>query len=134
MSTIPARLAVATRSSKDPAVARTRAIKLYRDWYRAAPEIVNLYALSVSPAYVRYAIRQQFEKNRHVTDPRAIDVLLLKGRQEYQETLNCWKQIDHIMGILLQNPNLERTPKPFLQKFFEGRDEEAIIPAASGVH
>ncbi|TFK57956.1 hypothetical protein BDN72DRAFT_730262, partial [Pluteus cervinus] len=80
---------------------------------------------------IRHSIRERFEKNRYVTDPRAIDVLILKGRQEYQETLNCWKQNDHIMGILLQSK--EKPQKSFLQKFYEGIDEEAIVPAASGI-
>jgi NADH dehydrogenase (ubiquinone) 1 alpha subcomplex subunit 6 len=99
---------------------------------------------------VRHCIRQKFEQNRYVTDQRAIEVLLLKGQQELQETLNCWKQTDHIYGILLQNK--ERPQRTFLQKFFEGgfhcypfdlsmpndvphigRDEDAVLPAASGV-
>ncbi|KIM41823.1 hypothetical protein M413DRAFT_18755 [Hebeloma cylindrosporum] len=131
MTTIPARLATLTRTSHNAPDARRRLLKLYRDWYRSAPEICTLYALSVSPAYVRHAIRQKFEKFHEVTDPRAIDVLLLKGRQDYQETMNCWKQTDHVLGILLESK--ERPNKTFLQKFYEGRDEEAIRPAASGV-
>lgn len=83
-----------------------------------APEIVVLYALNVSPAYVRHSIRQRFDRNRNVTDLRAINVLLLKGRQEYQETLNGWKQTDHVAGILLQPQ--DRPQKTFLQKFYEG--------------
>ncbi|TFK72362.1 NdufA6 NADH-ubiquinone oxidoreductase 14.8 kDa subunit [Pluteus cervinus] len=132
MTTIPSRLAQATRASAGSGDARRRAIQLYRDWYRSAPEVVSLYALNVSPTLIRHSIRERFEKNRYVTDPRAIDVLILKGRQEYQETLNCWKQNDHIMGILLQSK--EKPQKSFLQKFYEGRDEEAIVPAASGIH
>lgn len=110
---------------------------------------MQLYALNVSPAYVRHSIREHFEKNRYVTDLRAIDVLLLKGRQEYQETLNCWKQRDHVEGILLA-PQF-RPQKTFMQKFLEGewrcdiwrcvwvdllgtgRDEDAVLPAATGV-
>jgi NADH dehydrogenase (ubiquinone) 1 alpha subcomplex subunit 6 len=60
----------------------------------------------------------RFEANRNVTDLRAIDVLLLKSRQEYQETLNLWKQTDHIYGILLKPK--ERPSRTFLQKFYEG--------------
>jgi len=83
-----------------------------------------------------------------VTDQRAIDVLLLKGRQDYQETMNCWKQIDHVLGITLEPQ--DRPQRTFLQKFYEGaiafpfvlqrkltlhvgKDEEAITPAASGI-
>ncbi|KAF8968812.1 hypothetical protein BDZ97DRAFT_1755100 [Flammula alnicola] len=131
MTTIPARLATLSRTSSSITESRKRALKLYRDWYRSAPEICALYAISVSPAYVRHAIRQRFERNRHVTDPRAIDVLLLKGRQDYQETMNVWKQTDHVMGILLEPQ--DRPKRTFLQKFYEGRDEEAVIPAASGI-
>ena len=32
--------------------------------------------------------------------------------------MNCWKQLDHIMGILLQPKG--RPPRTFLQKFYEG--------------
>ncbi|KAI6102978.1 NdufA6 NADH-ubiquinone oxidoreductase 14.8 kDa subunit [Pisolithus sp. B1] len=131
MTTIPSRLAQVTRISSNPSEARTRVIDLYRAWVRAAPEIVELYALPVTPAYFRHCIRQKFEANRHVTDQRAIEVLLLKGRQELQETLNIWKQPDHLMGILLQ-PS-ERPQRSFLQKFYEGRDENSVRPAASGV-
>ncbi|KAK7055463.1 hypothetical protein R3P38DRAFT_2847194 [Favolaschia claudopus] len=131
MTTIPSRLAQMTRVSSSPAEARERAILMYRDWYRAAPEIVTQYALEVSPTQLRHAIRMRFERNRHVTDVRVIDGLLLKSRQEYQETLNMWKQPDHIYGILMKPQ--DRPSRSFLQKFYEGRDEEGIIPAASGV-
>ncbi|KAF9450724.1 hypothetical protein P691DRAFT_700613 [Macrolepiota fuliginosa MF-IS2] len=133
MSTIPARLAKSARTSAGSTEARHRVLRLYRDWYRSAPEICSLYTLNVSPAYIRHAIRQKFEKNRYVTDPRAIDVLIHKSRVDYQETMNLWKQNDHILGILLAD-EAPKEPKTFLQKFYEGRDEEAIIPAASGVH
>lgn len=58
-----------------------------------APEICSLYALTVPPFHVRAAIRDQFEQHRHIQDLKVIDVLLLKARQEYQETMNCWKQV-----------------------------------------
>ena len=136
MTTIPARLAQVSRTSSNILHARRRAIQLYRDWYRAvgvdltsltlcshslrfqAPEIVSLYALNVSASQIRHAVRQRFERTRFVTDPRVIDVLLLKGRQEFQETLNCWKQPDHVLGILLQQN--ERPHKTFLERFYEG--------------
>jgi len=131
MTTIPARLARVTRTSSSPAEASQRVLSLYRDWYRSAPEICSLYALNVSPAYFRHCIRQRFERNRHITDVRVIDILISKDRMEYQETVNCWKQNDHIMGILLELR--DRPKQSFLQKFYQGRDEEAIVPAASGM-
>ena len=51
----------------------------------SAPEIVQLYALNV-PAYtIRAKVREMFEKNSNVSDPEAVDILLLKGYQEFQE-------------------------------------------------
>ena len=87
-----------------------------------------MYALGVSPAYVRHALRQRFERQRHVTDSRAIDVLLLKGRQDYQETMNCWKQTDHVVGILLEPQ--DRPQRTFLQKFYEGECSTVFLPDA----
>ncbi|KAI0718472.1 NADH-ubiquinone oxidoreductase Complex1 subunit [Fomitopsis betulina] len=130
-STIPARLARRAATSASPQEARQRAIQLYREWYRGAPEIVTMYAIPVSAQHVRRAIRRKFEENRYVSDQRVIDVLLLKGRQEYQETMNLWKQTDHVMGILLEET--KRPQRTFLQKFYEGRDEDAVLPAATGL-
>jgi NADH dehydrogenase (ubiquinone) 1 alpha subcomplex subunit 6 len=66
--------------------------------------------------------------------------------------MNCWKQSNHVLGIMLENK--EKPQRTFLQKFFEGmwslmfsleaidmlirishsgRDEDAVVPAASGV-
>ena len=63
-------------------------------------------------------MRQKFDQFQYATDPRQVDVMLLKSRQDYQETMNCWKQTDHVLGILLEQP--DRKPRTFLQKFYEG--------------
>lgn len=41
---------------------------------------------------IRLKIRQDFERNRAINDLGVINVMLLKNQQEYQETMNCWKQ------------------------------------------
>ncbi|KLO17721.1 hypothetical protein SCHPADRAFT_820842 [Schizopora paradoxa] len=130
MTTIPARLAQVTRTSASPALARQRAIQLYRDWYRSAPEVATLYALNVSAYEIRRAVRREFERNRFVSDPKVIDVLIHKGRQSWQETMNCWSQEPHILGILLAPK--DRPQRTFLEKFYEGRDEDQVLPAATG--
>ncbi|KAJ2924996.1 hypothetical protein H1R20_g12104, partial [Candolleomyces eurysporus] len=87
--------------------------------------------MGVSPAHVRRSIRYKFDSFESAYNQRQVDVMLLKWRQDYQETMNCWKQVDHVMGILLEVPSgKERT---FLEKFYEGRDEDASRPAATGV-
>ncbi|KAG8760546.1 hypothetical protein FRC14_002787 [Serendipita sp. 396] len=129
MTTIPSRLARPAIMSRSRSHQAFRVRELYRDWYRSAPEICALYALNVSPNTVRAAIRQQFEANLHLEDPGVIERLILKGRQSYQETMNCWMQEPHIMGILLK-PQVQ-PERTFMQKFLTGRDEDAVIPAAS---
>lgn len=59
--------------------------------HNQAPEIIDMYQIPISVYDLRTKVREQFEKNKHVTDIRVADVLLLKGRQEYQETINYWK-------------------------------------------
>ena len=83
-----------------------------------APEIITLYGLNVSPAEIRRAVRLRFERNRYVSDPKVIDILIHKGRADWQEVLNCWSQEPHILGILLAPQ--ERQPRTFLEKFYEG--------------
>ncbi|KIP06394.1 hypothetical protein PHLGIDRAFT_107023 [Phlebiopsis gigantea 11061_1 CR5-6] len=130
MTTIPSRLARATKTIRSPEEARTAVFQLYRDWYRGAPEICALYTLPVSEQYVRQAIRRRFEENRHVTDLQVLNHLLLKGRQEYQETMNFWKQREHVLGRLITPRG--RPARSFLEKFYEGRDEDQVLPAPTG--
>lgn len=54
-----------------------------------------------------------------MSDVRVVDRLILRGRQEYQETMNCWKQEPHIMGLLLRVK--ERPKESFLDKFYKVR-------------
>jgi NADH dehydrogenase (ubiquinone) 1 alpha subcomplex subunit 6 len=144
MTTIPTRLARTATQSTSSAHQRKRVLDLYREWMRGvcfpppflplltyhlfgsqppqnpqAPEICVLYSLDVPPSAVREVIRQRFERNRHLTDPNVIDILLHKSRVEYQETMNFWKQEPHVLGPLL-NSHRERPHRTFLQKFFEG--------------
>lgn len=96
------------------------------------PEICALYPLDVPPALLRAKIRTMFERNRHITDVAILDVMLHKGYQEYQETVNAWKQTPHIMkwfaeeeapGAYTYYANATAKPKTFLEKFYATRDE-----------
>ena len=46
---------------------------------------MQLYAVNFPASAIRAKIRQEFERNAHVDDLEAVDILLLKGFQEYQE-------------------------------------------------
>lgn len=89
-------------------------------WYPQVPEIQKLYELDLPESALRAKIREEFEKNRHVTDVQVRDVLLAKGQMEYQETMNLWKQQTHVYRYFAEE---EAAPKPvtFLDKFFDGR-------------
>ncbi|KAL4401662.1 NdufA6 NADH-ubiquinone oxidoreductase subunit [Malassezia pachydermatis] len=122
MTTIPARLAKAAQVSTSLAHAQSRARSLYRNFYRSVPEICALYPIDVPPALMRAKIRSMFERYRDVKDVAVLDVLLLKGYQEYQETMNAWKQTPHVMRLFAEE-EAPATPKTFLEKFYATRDQ-----------
>ncbi|KAJ1842397.1 ndufa6 NADH-ubiquinone oxidoreductase subunit [Coemansia sp. RSA 2703] len=109
-----------TRSSTSLADARQRAIHLYRRWQKNVPQIMVDYHLCMPQSVVRSKIREYFEKNRYVSDLRAIDVLLTKGQMEFDETLNVWKQYSHVLRYFDSN-EADAQPTKFLDKFIEGR-------------
>jgi NADH dehydrogenase (ubiquinone) 1 alpha subcomplex subunit 6 len=104
--------------SKIPDLLPFPSLNPQRNTRAQAPEICTLYSLDVPPSAVRAVIRQRFEKNRYVADTKVIDILIHKSRQEYQETMNFWKQEPHVLGPLLSNR--DRAHRSFLQKFLEG--------------
>ncbi|GAA5864867.1 hypothetical protein JCM1840_004931 [Sporobolomyces johnsonii] len=126
MTTIPSRLARLTASSGSWPVAKARARSLYRQWYRGAPEIVQLYALNIPAHAIRAKVREMFDRNAQVSDIEAVDILLLKGYQEYQETINCWKMDSHLMRFFAAE-ELPARPATFLDAFYASRDDAGEV-------
>ncbi|WWC87765.1 uncharacterized protein L201_002657 [Kwoniella dendrophila CBS 6074] len=123
MTTIPSRLAKLTTSVSSWEEARKASLSAYRAWYRSAPDIVQLYTLNVSPSLVRLKFRQDFERNRDtITDLQVMNIMLLKNQQEYQETMNAWKQEPHVMQWFKRYDD-PAPPKTFLEKFYASRDD-----------
>jgi hypothetical protein len=60
---------------------------------------------------IRLKIRQDFEKNRDIADLGIIDMLLHKNQQEYQETMNCWKQEVSVFTFACSGVLLGKTVK-----------------------
>ncbi|KAI9622244.1 hypothetical protein H4Q26_015280 [Puccinia striiformis f. sp. tritici PST-130] len=116
-------------------VAQARSRSLYRDWYRAAPEICQLYALDVPYPTLRAKIRQIFDRYSHLKDTQAIDVLIAKSHMEYQEFVNVWKMPSQVMRYFESerscgffsitvgaiHPNKKRRA---------GKDDNAVLPGA----
>ncbi|KXN70888.1 hypothetical protein CONCODRAFT_57935 [Conidiobolus coronatus NRRL 28638] len=113
--------AVRTATSGSLGIARKNVISLYRQFQRSAPKIVQLYCLDFPSSVIRTKIREEFEKNRYVKDHQTIDVLVFKGRSEFEEIIKLWKQPDTLM-YYFQKEEAEPLPETFLEKFYHGRD------------
>ncbi|XJO74269.1 hypothetical protein BDV3_005114 [Batrachochytrium dendrobatidis] len=110
---------VVTSTSGSLIQARKRVLSQYRDWIRSSPTIVDIYKLDITSRTLRARIRQEFEKHRFVTDLQVIDILLFKGRTEYEETMNFWKQKSHVMRFFSNDPYQTTKDDNFLGKFFK---------------
>ncbi|CAK8677829.1 NADH dehydrogenase [ubiquinone] 1 alpha subcomplex subunit 6-like [Clavelina lepadiformis] len=103
--------------SANPTEARRRVLTLYKQWYRAVPKIITTFKLPYTKERLQNRIREEFLKNSHIRDVRAIDMLVIKGEMDLQETLLKWKQECH-MKELFQHETAIRQPTDFLGKFF----------------
>ncbi|CAH8501345.1 unnamed protein product [Dicrocoelium dendriticum] len=95
--------------SRNHAEARRRVISLYRACY-----------VDVTVPILHAKLREEFYKNKHVTDLRIIDLLIHRGQNELIEMVHTWKSDTHIMDNF--RPHIPEKPKEFLEKFLEGHD------------
>lgn len=92
---------------------------------KQVPDMVNLYQIELPISTVRSKIRQEFERNRYISDLPTIDIILFKGQIEYQELNNFWKQQSHVMKYFKKEEEpiaTQALPDSFMGRFLEGRN------------
>ncbi|CAH8560149.1 unnamed protein product [Heterobilharzia americana] len=108
--------------SRNHAEARRRAINLYRAWYRQLPYIPKEYidsCVCVTVPIMQARLREEFNKNKNITDLRIIDLLVHKWQNELIEVAHIWKSDTHIMDYF--RDSVPEKPKDFLDKFLSGK-------------
>lgn len=68
----------------------------------------------------RAKLREEFLKHQNLSDIRIVDMLVIKGKMELQETVEKWKQPTHMMRYW--NDSQEPKPQDFLSKFISGKN------------
>ncbi|XP_033753193.1 NADH dehydrogenase [ubiquinone] 1 alpha subcomplex subunit 6-like [Pecten maximus] len=100
---------------------RRRVLNLYRAWYRQLPYIVTNFHVPLTTTQCKSRLRNQFSKNKGLTDLRVIDMMVIKGQMDLMEVVNNWKQRNHVMQLFDDFSEASKS-KDFLAKFYEGHE------------
>jgi len=108
--------------SLDKEDAQRRVRNLYRAWFRQIPYIILDNELPVTQKQLRDKVREIILKNKDIADIRVIDMLVIKGQMELNESINRSKQETHFMAYFKDTHNPR--PKDFISKFLAGHNSE----------
>jgi NADH dehydrogenase (ubiquinone) 1 alpha subcomplex subunit 6 len=86
--------------SKDLKEANWKAKNLFKKTLQAVPSLISLYQLDLHPKDIRKKIREDFNKQRGVKDPRVIDMLVFRTENELYDALQLYKTKHHVHSTL----------------------------------
>ncbi|CAN1813577.1 NADH dehydrogenase [ubiquinone] 1 alpha subcomplex subunit 6 [Linum perenne] len=80
--------------------ARARVFEFFKTACRSVPTVMDIYNLQdvVKESQLRSAVASEIRRHAHITDPKVIDMLLLKGTEELSNVVLQSKQRHHIIG------------------------------------
>ncbi|KAG7664256.1 uncharacterized protein J8A68_002226 [[Candida] subhashii] len=119
--TLATQFAETTHRSATQAELRKRVLHLYRRYIRNAKTFSDLYELDMPVSNIKTKIRQEFERQRFVTNLDVGNVLYMKGQMEFQEIINFWKQQCHVMRYFDEQNSYNVVDKnDFVKNFLRG--------------
>ncbi|CAK7268833.1 ndufa6 NADH-ubiquinone oxidoreductase subunit [Sporothrix epigloea] len=106
------------------AILPTEFARVTRQCIDQAPEIQTMYSVPQPVSAVRTRMRQEFERHRFVNKLPVVDVLLFQSNADFQETMNFWRQTNHIMAYFKEESFKKgpKLPSSFIEGFLEGRN------------
>jgi len=112
--------------SKTPEEARKGVNALYRDFYRELDWTMRSHMMDTPIAVARQKLKEEFLKNKDVTDIRVIDLLVVKGRMTFDEFHNYWAQNYNIYNYFdytdTQHKKTAEKNNTFLDNFYKSSD------------
>ncbi|CAG9463748.1 unnamed protein product [Pedinophyceae sp. YPF-701] len=73
--------------------------RFFREVCRAMPFIMRHYHMDefMTISQLRRAVANKFRDNSHIKDPKAVALLIFKGRQELEEVIKTFKNRHHLI-------------------------------------
>lgn len=119
--TLATAFAETTKRSASQGELRGRVLHLYRKYMRYSREMSNIYELDMPVSNIKTKIRQEFERNRFITDLGVANVVYMKGQMEFQELVNFWKQQCHVMRYFDEQQQYNAVDEhDFVKNFLRG--------------
>lgn len=98
--------------------------RLYRQAMKDVPKIIRMYGLELTEKDARQKIRRDFAKNKTISEPYLVDVLVHKGMSDLEEARQMFMTKSHVMSYFDPDPKMKfkdegpKSEKEYLNEFF----------------